>query len=77
MLTNKTFSLLLSAATALVLNVLLAQADNHLPTWAFGGFERPEGVNPLITPNVSTSFSCPMRGKTVKWSVPTRLILPL
>ena len=31
MLTNKTFSLLLSAATALVLNVLPAQADNYLP----------------------------------------------
>ena len=45
MITNKTFSLLLSAATALVLNVLPAQADNHLPAWAFGGFERPEGVN--------------------------------
>ena len=67
MLTNKTFSLLLSAATALVLNVLPAQADNHLPAWAFGGFERPEGVNPLITPNVSTSFSCPMRGHSVAW----------
>ena len=48
MLKNKTFSLLLSAATALVLNVLPAQADNHLPAWAFGGFERPEGVNPLM-----------------------------
>lgn len=58
MITNKIFSLLLNASTALVLNVLPAQADNHLPAWAFGGFERPEGVNPLITPNVSTSFSC-------------------
>ena len=45
MITNKTITLLLSAATALVLNVLPAQADNHLPAWAFGGFERPEGVN--------------------------------
>lgn len=57
MITNKIFSLLLNASTALVLNVLPAQTDNHLPAWAFGGFERPEGVNPLITPNVSTSFS--------------------
>ena len=67
MITNKIFSLLLNASTALVLNVLPAQADNHLPAWAFGGFERPEGVNPLITPNVSTSFSCPMRGHSVAW----------
>ena len=45
MITNKILSLLLNASTALVLNVLPAQADNHLPAWAFGGFERPEGVN--------------------------------
>ena len=44
MITNKILSLLLNASTALVLNVLPAQADNHLPAWAFGGFERPEGA---------------------------------
>lgn len=77
MITNKIFSLLLNASTALVLNVLPAQADNHLPAWAFGGFERPEGVNPLITPNVSTSFLAPCVGIAWLGSVPTRLILLL
>ena len=52
MITNKIFSLLLNASTALLLNVLPAQADNHLPTWAFGGFERPEGVNHNINTRV-------------------------
>ena len=37
MITNKILSLLLNASTALVLNVLPAQDDNHLPAWAFGG----------------------------------------
>ena len=47
MITNKPFSLLLNAATALVLNVLPAQADNHLPAWAFGGFVPTRLILPL------------------------------
>ena len=54
------------AFTAL-LTATSAQADNHLPAWAFGGFERPEGVNPIIQPRANTSFACPMRGEEVKW----------
>ena len=68
---------MLGLAAAALLTALPALADNHLPAWAFGGFERPEGVNPLITPNVSTSFSCPCVGIAWLGSVPTRLILPL
>ena len=44
-----------------------AGEDNVLPEWAFGGFERPEGVNPLITPNHESIFACPMTGENVKW----------
>lgn len=44
-----------------------AKTDNELPDWAFGGFERPEGVNPLITPNQESVFACPMKGEEVKW----------
>ena len=40
---------------------------NPLPAWAFGGFVRPEGVNPVITPNPATLFNCPMQGKPVAW----------
>lgn len=43
--------------------------DNTLPAWAFGGFERPANVNPLITPNPSSTFLCPMRGELVKWEL--------
>ena len=68
---------MLGLAAAALLTALPALAANHLPAWAFGGFERPEGVNPLITPNVSTSFSCPCVGIAWLGSVPTRLILPL
>jgi hypothetical protein len=41
--------------------------NNPLPGWAFGGFQRPLGVNPIISPDPSTSFVDPMTGKTVHW----------
>lgn len=41
--------------------------DNPLPPWAFGGFVRPAGVNPIISPKPSSRFTDPMTGKTVAW----------
>ena len=41
--------------------------DNPLPEWAFGGFVRPDGVNPVIRPNATSVFNCPMQKKPVKW----------
>lgn len=38
-----------------------------LPDWAFGGFVRPEGVNPVITPKEDSSFQCPASETTVAW----------
>lgn len=40
---------------------------NKLPEWAFGGFERPQGVNPVIVPQSQSIFLCPMQGCRVKW----------
>ena len=42
-------------------------SDNPLPDWAFGGFVRPDGVNPIISPLDNTSFHCPMTNSEVKW----------
>jgi predicted GH43/DUF377 family glycosyl hydrolase len=36
-------------------------------SWALTGIERPAGKNPIISPDTSSSFFCPMREKTVKW----------
>lgn len=41
--------------------------NNPLPSWAFGGFVRPEGVNPVIRPNPASTFNCPMRKTSVGW----------
>jgi len=37
-----------------------------LPSWAIGPFERPEGVNPIITPQ-NTTFYCPLTADTIPW----------
>jgi predicted GH43/DUF377 family glycosyl hydrolase len=40
---------------------------NPLPEWAMGGFVRPEGANPVISPNPESGFFCPMRKTMVGW----------
>lgn len=42
-------------------------AANPLPEWALGGFVRPEGANPVISPESQTKFFCPMRKDSVRW----------
>ncbi len=37
------------------------------PDWTLGGFERPEGINPVISPDSTTTFLDPMSGKMVRW----------
>lgn len=41
--------------------------ENRLPKWALGGFVRPEGVNPVITPNPANLFDCPMQKRPIGW----------
>lgn len=43
------------------------ESGHRLPDWALGGFERPEGVNPVISPRTDTKFYCPMRKDSVAW----------
>src|ERR1044072_7820699 len=43
------------------------QNKSPLPGWAFGGFVRSPGVNPVILPNTTTRFDCPMKKVTVAW----------
>lgn len=37
------------------------------PDWAWADFRRPEGVNPIISPNAATRFYCPMTQDSVAW----------
>lgn len=40
---------------------------NVLSDWMLGGFLRPTGVNPVINPDSSSEFFCPMNNAIVKW----------
>lgn len=46
-----------------------AQQDsiNRLPDWAFGGFKRPTGINPIISPDSSSRFFDPILKKNIAW----------
>ena len=61
--------LLFVACLIAVCTAAYAGNDNPLPDWAFGGFARPEGVNPLITPKPESVFHCPMKSADVKWEL--------
>lgn len=37
------------------------------PDWAWTGFRRPEGANPVIAPDTATRFFCPLRREWVAW----------
>ncbi len=41
--------------------------QNKLPDWAFGGFKRPAGINPIISPDSSAKFTDPILNKAVAW----------
>lgn len=42
-------------------------AKNYQPVFPLGTFVRPAGVNPVIAPDSSSQFFCPMQKKIVHW----------
>lgn len=52
----------------LLINTSAAQTKpNTLPNWALGGFTRILQGNPIISPNESSRFYCPMNQKSIAW----------
>ncbi len=37
------------------------------PDWAWANFQRPKGINPIISPDASTRFYCPLTQDSVPW----------
>ncbi|WP_158992793.1 glycoside hydrolase family 130 protein [Mucilaginibacter sp. L196] len=56
-------------ACLLVFNFSAAQTtdQNVLPKWAFGGFVRPQNINPIISPDPNAKFLDPMSNKMIGW----------
>lgn len=44
-----------------------AEPAATMPDWAWTGFRRPEGANPVIAPDTATRFFCPLRREWVAW----------
>jgi len=56
---------LILAFFMLIMTIGCSQKQND--DWAFGPFERPEGVNPIITPTGQTTFHSPIRDSVLHW----------
>ena len=50
----------------LMLSVLTATAQTD-KSWAWTGFHRPPGINPVISPDNSSVFLCPMSHTPISW----------
>ena len=52
-----------------IVQVTFAQSASPLPDWALGGFVRPPGKNPIISPDTTTEFNDPMSKSVIKWEI--------
>jgi len=66
---NKFKFLILAATIAFTAckNGKQVQQASDTPDWTLGGFHRPEGMNPILSPDSTTAFLDPMSGKSVRW----------
>ena len=55
----KNISYLLIVAALATSCVEKQQQTTEFPDWAWTEFQRPAGVNPIISPDTSTVFYCP------------------
>ena len=44
-----------------------AAPDTMEADWMLGPFHRPDGVNPILTPDSTSTFQCPLRDRPVRW----------
>lgn len=44
-----------------------AEKGMDFPDWAWADFQRPEGINPIISPDSTTRFYCPLTKDSVDW----------
>lgn len=43
------------------------EPTSDFPDWAWADFQRPEGINPIISPDSTTRFYCPLTMDSVDW----------
>lgn len=52
-------------AAALITSCGEKKQTAEFPDWAWADFQRPEGINPIISPDTTTFFYCPMRQDSI------------
>ncbi|MDR1092352.1 MAG: glycoside hydrolase family 130 protein [Prevotella sp.] len=61
-------SLLLAAIVLVSCNdKKTTEKASGFPDWAWTDFQRPEGINPVISPDAATRFYCPLTKDSVDW----------
>ena len=64
----KFYKIVLLIVGLIITQYVICQTNTvSLPDWALGPFVRPAGVNPVIAPDSTTRFDCPMRKKVIDW----------
>lgn len=53
--------------SVVLLSLSVAAQQPEGKDWAWTNFERPAGVNPVMSPSVNSLFYCPMQGKQMMW----------
>lgn len=59
-----------AALLAIASPALMAQdtkTENSEKRWAWLGFERPVGLNPIVSPDTTSHFYCPMTKAVIPW----------
>lgn len=62
------FKLFAAVVFAAALLPSCSKNESTFPDWAWTGFVRPEGLNPLITPDTTSVFWSEMLQDSVKWA---------
>ena len=51
----------------MALPVAAQKVPNTEKKWAWLGFERPADINPIVRPDTTSRFYCPMHGRAAQW----------
>ncbi len=43
------------------------EKKSEYPAWAWADFQRPEAINPVISPDTATRFYCPLTQDSIAW----------
>ncbi len=64
---KKLFSVLLLSLTTIAFAYGQQKKKSDYPDWAWADFQRPKATNPIISPDPSTRFYCPLTQDSVAW----------